>query len=341
MAIDPVELMSPRERLSYNASMRKLNPDGSVPPPPSGHATPSGDTYFGADGLDFEDFLDIINPLQHIPLVSIAYRSITGDEISSGARVIGGGLFGGPAGVFLGAINAAMAEASGGEDFGAFALNTITGEDPTTAVASAEVGEIAPSAGGIVVTAVAKPWIDPDSLPVEASAATPPTEDGAQAPQRIVPSPTTPDTEPKAGAIPELSEDQVSLLLSSVGIDQKVKAPPSNAEAKAPAAPAPNAAPIETPIRRATPAPVRDVQRVDLGPMKQTYIRAPVGTKYAPHAPITPEMRTHMSRPTVAASDADPAWISKAMADALDKYRTGKVMEQAEQIRGSSVDGSF
>ena len=49
-----------------------------------------GSGFFGADGLTFGDVLDVINPLQHIPVVSTIYRAITGDEISPGARVAGG-----------------------------------------------------------------------------------------------------------------------------------------------------------------------------------------------------------------------------------------------------------
>jgi hypothetical protein len=49
-------------------------------------------------GLTFGDFLDVINPLQHIPVVSTVYRMITGDEIGMGARLAGGALYGGPLG---------------------------------------------------------------------------------------------------------------------------------------------------------------------------------------------------------------------------------------------------
>ncbi|MDP6473864.1 MAG: hypothetical protein QF894_03030 [Alphaproteobacteria bacterium] len=37
--------------------------------------------FFGADGFGFDDFLDLINPLQHIPIISTIYREITGDTI--------------------------------------------------------------------------------------------------------------------------------------------------------------------------------------------------------------------------------------------------------------------
>jgi len=62
---------------------------------------------FGEGEGFFSTLLDVINPLQHIPLVSTLYREITGDEISPSARILGGGLFGGRgnrAGTLVGAV---------------------------------------------------------------------------------------------------------------------------------------------------------------------------------------------------------------------------------------------
>jgi hypothetical protein len=44
--------------------------------------------------FSFGDFLDIINPLQHIPVVSTLYRMFTGDQIGSLPRLLGGALYG-------------------------------------------------------------------------------------------------------------------------------------------------------------------------------------------------------------------------------------------------------
>ena len=45
--------------------------------------------FLGPDGeFGWDDFVDLINPLQHIPLVNIAYRAITGDEINGAARLV-------------------------------------------------------------------------------------------------------------------------------------------------------------------------------------------------------------------------------------------------------------
>ncbi|PZP57522.1 MAG: hypothetical protein DI586_00355 [Micavibrio aeruginosavorus] len=54
----------------------------------------------------FLDVIDMINPLQHIPVVSTFYRNLTGDTIGSAARVVGGAAFGGPIGAAAGIVNA-------------------------------------------------------------------------------------------------------------------------------------------------------------------------------------------------------------------------------------------
>ena len=47
-----------------------------------------GFKLFGDDGFTFLDFLDIINPLQHIPIIGTLYRQMTGDTLDPGSRVI-------------------------------------------------------------------------------------------------------------------------------------------------------------------------------------------------------------------------------------------------------------
>ncbi len=78
--------------------------------------------------LTLDDVLDIINPLQHIPLVSSLYRSVTGDQITGPARIIGDTLFGGPIGFVASLVNAVVEEASG-RDLGANALAALIGDD--------------------------------------------------------------------------------------------------------------------------------------------------------------------------------------------------------------------
>jgi hypothetical protein len=44
----------------------------------------------------FGDFVDLINPLQHLPVVSTLYRAITGDTIKAPEKIMGDTLYGGP-----------------------------------------------------------------------------------------------------------------------------------------------------------------------------------------------------------------------------------------------------
>ena len=54
---------------------------------PSGPKHGLADSAFGDDGFGFDDVLDAINPLQHIPIVSTIYRAITGDKIDVAPRL--------------------------------------------------------------------------------------------------------------------------------------------------------------------------------------------------------------------------------------------------------------
>jgi hypothetical protein len=83
---------------------------------------------FGEDGLTFLDFLDIINPLQHIPIISTIYRHLTGDELSPAARVAGGALYGGIIGAAVSIANVIVEYASG-KDMGEHALSLFVDEE--------------------------------------------------------------------------------------------------------------------------------------------------------------------------------------------------------------------
>jgi hypothetical protein len=75
-----------------------------------------------------KSLIDIINPLQHIPVVSTIYREITGDEISPVARVAGDALFGGPIGAVAGLADATLKEMSG-KDSGETVMAMLKGNE--------------------------------------------------------------------------------------------------------------------------------------------------------------------------------------------------------------------
>lgn len=91
-----------------------------------GQEFPSHETVPEIRDGSFADFIDIINPLQHIPIVSTFYRSMTGDSIGGPARILGGLLFGGPVGMVAGIGSTVVAEVTG-SDPGSAILALLTG----------------------------------------------------------------------------------------------------------------------------------------------------------------------------------------------------------------------
>ncbi len=65
------------------------------------------------DGPSFSDLIDIINPLQHIPIVNMIYQNLTGDRQGAVANVVGGTLWGGPLGLFCATTDLAVQDQTG------------------------------------------------------------------------------------------------------------------------------------------------------------------------------------------------------------------------------------
>jgi len=88
-------------------------PRHDISDPRSAGTSSSGQPFFGEDGLTFGDVLDVINPLQHIPILNGIYRRLTGDEISTGSRLAGGALFGGAIGFASAMVNSLVDDTTG------------------------------------------------------------------------------------------------------------------------------------------------------------------------------------------------------------------------------------
>ncbi len=91
-----------------------------------------------APGFSFDDLLDIINPLQHIPVVSTLYRHLTGDKIGTPEKSAGDALYGGLTG-FLCSVGDTMFEEITGKGVGDTVYAALIGGDdakPATAVAA-------------------------------------------------------------------------------------------------------------------------------------------------------------------------------------------------------------
>lgn len=94
----------------------------------SSAATDAGETFWGEEGFSFKSVLDIVNPLQQLPIVSTIYRALTGDTISPGSRLAGGALLGGPVG-FVAALFNTIVESESGKDVGGNLVAMVTGDD--------------------------------------------------------------------------------------------------------------------------------------------------------------------------------------------------------------------
>ena len=120
----------------------------AVVEPPSATASGGGFQMFGDDGFTFRDFIDIINPLQHIPIVSTIYRSLTDDTLDHAPRVAGGAVFGGPIGAIAGLLNVIVEEITGkdvGEHVMAMFDDTpATGEETVVAANTPKAGTVPP-----------------------------------------------------------------------------------------------------------------------------------------------------------------------------------------------------
>jgi hypothetical protein len=66
-------------------------------------------------GPSFSDFLDLINPLQHIPVISNLYQQETGDKIGAVAKVTGATAIGGPIGGIIAVANEVFEAVTGND----------------------------------------------------------------------------------------------------------------------------------------------------------------------------------------------------------------------------------
>lgn len=71
------------------------------------------ETVAEEDGYSFGDVIDMINPLQHLPVIGMLYRKFTGDTIKPFASIIGGTIFGGPVGAVTSTVNAVVKDRTG------------------------------------------------------------------------------------------------------------------------------------------------------------------------------------------------------------------------------------
>jgi hypothetical protein len=124
----------------------------------------SGTTSHHSGFLDFlVGLFDVINPLEHLPIISTIYESVTGHHMNPMARIAGDTLYGGPIGTAVGIVNV-VSEEKTGKDIGQNVMAMVTGSGKKDDTATTVAQNDAPKASDIV-------WNDAPPVAVASAAA--------------------------------------------------------------------------------------------------------------------------------------------------------------------------
>jgi hypothetical protein len=320
----------------------------SVPWPPAHPSSvapgSASSLHFWADGsFSFRDFLDTINPLQHLPVVSTIYGWITGKhDIGDLPRIAGDALYGGPWGALSGLVNALVKEESG-QDIGEHVVATLIGDTSATAVtaASAEAqpptsapGAAAPQSNATPTAGV--PSGAPAVAPNNPSGAAPLS--GAAMPSAVTTTATATGT-PSAPALPDHPPmplfHNASPPVATTAAAQPPAATKADPTSKAFLA---ETAQRERQLYRSTGAPTDSGRVLNSQPVA---LMVPPGAlpnggrpRLMPASAVVPSTGA-----TAAAPDPNtPVDISQKMLDALDKYAALQRQQNENGGRGSQVN---
>jgi hypothetical protein len=205
-----------------------------------GSAKPSSD-----DDFTFDDLVSIVNPLQHIPVVSTIYRSLTGETIKPLERILGDTLYGGMWGFASAVANVVYQDATG-KDFGQTVLDFVTdnmlGNDNDAQTATANSAQGSSQAASTAATATAAS-VNPSVSPATMQPASLPAPSTA-------PAPSAANSQPHALQTPNVpppTNDAATIALmhamSSKGIDPTLSQRALSAYKKSLAAPQPQQPP--------------------------------------------------------------------------------------------------
>jgi len=313
--------------------------------------------FFGNDGFTFFDFLDVINPLQHIPVVSTVYRSITGDEIDPSAKIAGGTLFGGPLGAAISSIDVAV-EHNTGQDIADHAVAFFSGTVDNNGQPPA-----GPAPGGVAVASAQIPA--GAQMQVQAQVQASKEADGAVQPIEagLPPLSSFAPAQPKPAAI-EIPEERFRAAgMSAIPIAKGTSSGAQQVASYQPrslpdlgllsdvAKPAPQVTAFNQP---SPPKPVRlsddfEKAKADVLAFAQPHrltpkysatsseVSAPTGSQTgdALIAPASPEALRHqadqMRAVNQAMADAKNGWILDAMLNGLDKYQSAAGLTASAQ----------
>ena len=207
--------------ISADYSLHAVIPSGVLAAPAS--AAPASTASSDDDGFSFDDLVDMVNPLQHIPVVSTIYRAITGNQMNTAPKILGDTLYGGITG-FVGSVADTIFEKVTGKSVGdtvlGFVEDIFSPDKP--AVADATPPSTAAPSNSLVAyvptlsTADAAPSSPLPSIPSPATSlvAYVPTLPAAEAPVAVQPA--------GQDAIVVPGQDELLMALSRNGIGQDV-----------------------------------------------------------------------------------------------------------------------
>ena len=285
-----------------------------------------GFRMFGEDGFTFLDFIDIINPLQHIPIIATLYRQMSGDTIDPGSRVIGSTLFFGPVGTVVSLANVMVNETTGkyvdehvmafldGEESGLPEAADATAGGPVAEsraqAATARPQEIDPVTAWAIAEVAYRQTIAAGSRPPAAGGVTAGIEPIPTLERASVPAPATP-----------VAPRQEAVLAAGGGWK---KAPTNLRDAR----PAGDAGPLS----RVTKAEyLRAINRPRMTEAKAILADAKRGAasygaaRYGQTRPAASDKRTTtpVTPSTTGAVAPYGGWFSETMVTALEKYKDG------------------
>lgn len=305
-------------------------------------AVEGGDTSFSLIGdgeLSFWDFLDVINPLQHIPLLNSAYRELTGDTIKPIMKLAGGALFGGPLGLGLAAVDVGL-EGTTGKDTGQHVAALFKGEDDPRGTAYRLYNEAVANEDGwrdnsealakaeqmlaaldradaTVQTAAIAPTLT--VVPAAAASTTPDADTETLPPwDASAATPATRPAEGKAFPMPDRRRAQDPRPVTEARAHRTGAATPPTSLDQVP--PGLSAQAMEA--AGLTPDAVQQV-------LKQHAQAKAEDTALAASAPAKPSAQAAAQTASLPVDQSEPLWFFDRMNAALDKYRAAQDLAPA------------
>jgi hypothetical protein len=204
--------------------------------PPASQSSGLGRSMWSHGSFSFKDVLDIVNPLQHLPVVGSIYRYLTGDEPSAGTRIIGDALYGGPIGFGVSAASTALLTGSDGKDVGERLLADVFGSHDSDSDPTVGAPQVATADGQPATPAPMPEWMAAAGTP-DGQPRTPAPANQQSAATRAAA--TTAPAKPMAYVPPARSAAAMPAARSIASVSAPMSAAPQQSRPATPAVTAP------------------------------------------------------------------------------------------------------